>query len=319
MSSLLKKIAASCQLSYDPVRESAYGAYRTENVVVRHDGGTNKLLFSWTLCPTGAATAQQMSDHVLALDQAHKKVQRASYSDNHLVIEMQGNTTAGKTMENARMVLDDISDFAQQHGFVNCCAQCGATANLGTYGIGGACVQCCESCFANVVQHQNATKLAQQPKKTNAFTGSVGALLGSLIGVALWVVIYRMGYIAGLAALVMVVCAFKGYELLGGTLDVKGAIISTMLCLVMVYIAHNVAVSLEVLSALKEEYTNVSFFDAYRFVMALLGEPTAGEFHALYYKDLIIGYILAAVAIIPSCWQKIKSHKVAAAAPQKLQ
>ena len=78
----------------------------------------------------------------------------------------------------------------------------------------------------------------EQKKRENVPAGIVGAFLGSLIGVACAVLIGQLGYVASVSGLVMAVCALKGYELLGGSLTKKGALISSLLILVMTYLAH---------------------------------------------------------------------------------
>lgn len=73
---------------------------------------------------------------------------------------------------------------------VNCCTICGSQANLGMFSINGQCVPLCSSCFEKA---QVDLSLAQQEikeKKSNVATGIVGALLGSLIGVALFGSLY---------------------------------------------------------------------------------------------------------------------------------
>ena len=50
---------------------------------------------------------------------------------------------------------------------------------------------------------------------SNVLAGLVGAFLGSLVGVVLWLVVYKLGYIAGISGAVMVICAMMGYNKFG--------------------------------------------------------------------------------------------------------
>lgn len=63
-----------------------------------------------------------------------------------------------------------------------------------------------------------------QPVRENILLGIIGAVLGVLLGAALWVFLGRIGFIAGIAGYAIVFCGMKGYELLGGHLS-KGGII----------------------------------------------------------------------------------------------
>jgi len=132
-----------------------------------------------------------------------------------------------------------------------------------------------------------------EEKPVNMITGIVGAIVGVLIGVVLWVVVYQMGFIAGIAGFVMMICAFKGFELLGGRMNIAGAVICILLVLAAVYFAHNIAVAVEVMQEL-----DISFAAAYRSIPDL--REAYSEFNEGYLHDLLFGYLLTLVAIVPS-------------------
>lgn len=123
--------------------------------------------------------------------------------------------------------------------------------------------------------------------KSNFISGMVGAFLGSLIGCALWVLIYRMGYIAGIAGAVTGVCAMKGYVMFGKTLDRKGVICSVLMMFVMIYFANHFSWALEVYNVYKSD--GVTFGQAYQVTSEVIEYSNATS---SYVKDLIIGYAL---------------------------
>lgn len=84
----------------------------------------------------------------------------------------------------------------------------------------------------------------------------------------------------------------KGYELLGGRLDKKGVIGSVIIMIVMIYFANNVSWSWEIYDVFKADY-DITFFDAYVSMKDVLIES---NLLGSYYGDLIIGYLLTAVA-----------------------
>lgn len=131
-------------------------------------------------------------------------------------------------------------------------------------------------------------------KPVNIVTGIVGAFVGVLIGVVLWVVIYQMGIIAGIAGFVMMICAFKGFELLGGRMNVAGAVICIALVLIAVYFAHNISVAISIM----QEMDDITFSNAYKSIPEF--RKLVSEFDKAYLHDLLIGYGLTLVAIIPS-------------------
>ena len=109
----------------------------------------------------------------------------------------------------------------------------------------------------------------QKKRRENVVAGIVGAVLGSLVGVLCTVVIGQLGYMASISGLIMAVGALKGYELLGGTLSKKGAVISSVLILVMTYLAHRLTWAITIASSLE-----IGFFDSFLamlYLFTLLG------------------------------------------------
>lgn len=137
-------------------------------------------------------------------------------------------------------------------------------------------------------------------KPVNIVTGIVGAFVGVIIGVVLWVIIYQMGFIAGIAGFVMMICAFKGFELLGGRMNIAGAVICIVLVLLAVYFAHNISVAISIM----QEMDDVSFSAAYKSIPEF--RKLVSEFDKAYLHDLLFGYGLTLVAIIPSIKGKFR-------------
>lgn len=92
--------------------------------------------------------------------------------------------------------------------------------------------------------------MEREKRRENIAAGVVGALLGTLLGVVCTVVLGQLGYVASISGLVMAVGALKGYELLGGRLSKKGAVISSILILGMTYLAHRLSLAISLTSEL---------------------------------------------------------------------
>lgn len=127
----------------------------------------------------------------------------------------------------------------------------------------------------------------ENTKKENLVFGIVGALLGSLIGVLLWVGIYSMGYIAAISGLVMVICGFKGYEMFAGGLSKKGVIATVIITIVMVYVSTHISYGLDIYNAFKDSY-EITIFDGIRSVTSFVSEYP--EIKSGFIKDLLMGY-----------------------------
>lgn len=139
----------------------------------------------------------------------------------------------------------------------------------------------------------------EQEKKTkreNIVTGLVGAFLGSLIGVVCTVVIGQMGYVASVSGLIMAVGALKGYELLGGQLSKKGAVISSILVVAMTYLAHRLTFAVSLVSAL-----NLSMSDVFLCFQAVPGLVEEGAIEGpAYWGDLAMLYLFTLLGAVPT-------------------
>ena len=91
-------------------------------------------------------------------------------------------------------------------------------------------------------------------------------------------------------AIAIGICAMKGYEMLGGHLDKKGVVISSVIMVVMIYFGNRIAWSWDAYDALKDQ--GFTFFDSYQYLGEILDQTgLAGD----YYTDRAIGYVLSFV------------------------
>ena len=192
--------------------------------------------------------------------------------------------------------VDMIVGFFGDNGFKTGCAHCDdVQKNVSLCGVYGTYEYVCDDCF-NIIEEESKNKQPEKsPKKGNLPAGIVGAFLGTLIGAVLWIIIYNLGFIAGIAGLVMTVCAFKGYELIGGRLSKTGVIISVIIVIVMIFFTNTLCYGIEVHSVFSEQYGGVSFFESYRIAMELVFENVEGLL-GYFIKDLVVGYLLTIVA-----------------------
>lgn len=128
---------------------------------------------------------------------------------------------------------------------------------------------------------------------SNVIPGIVGAFLGSLVGVAMWIVVYNLGYIAGLSGAVMVICSMMAYKKFGKCLDLKGIIICVVLCIGMIYISQRLSLSIELYKEFNDYGYDVGFFDCYKNMFDVLD---AADNKSAFWGDLGMGYALFALA-----------------------
>lgn len=205
------------------------------------------------------------------------------YNDH--VISMNFNNKK-LTVENLKQFLKELTNYLMTNAYTPCCHHCHEEKPLNVYTMNGEIDILCRDCFLNIAE------ATQELKPVNLPLGIVGALLGSCIGVAVWVIIYKLGFIAGITGFIMAVCSFKGYEILGGRIDKKGIWISLAVSIIMLAMTEYISLGLEIHSAFSEYYS-ITIFDAIRSVPDFLSES---DVMAEVVKDLLYGYVFMAVA-----------------------
>ena len=127
----------------------------------------------------------------------------------------------------------------------------------------------------NLQQTETEKILEAEAVQENTGLGIVGALLGSLVGVAAIVLIGQLGYVAAIGGVVMALATFFGYEKLGKKLTTKGIVICTVIMIAMVFVAAMVDCTIAICSGIGD----VSFFDVFFKLFPLLSYVDAvGDF-----------------------------------------
>ncbi len=206
------------------------------------------------------------------------------YRNQSMVINVKN--TNELTVTDLESLMKDISAFCHTNRYVQSCPQCQEEKSVDVCSVNGENILICPECFEKITVNQPVEKSVNLPM------GILGAFVGSLIGVAVWVIIYKLGYVAGITGFVMSVCCFKGYELLGGRIDKKGVYIALAIAIVMLAFAEMIAIGLEIHSVMNEYYS-LSMMESFSLIPTFLKD---GEVVFGVVKDLLSGYVLMGVA-----------------------
>ena len=168
-----------------------------------------------------------------------------------------------------------------------------------------------------------APAVDRTPRKSNVFMGLIGAVVFSLIGCVIWVIIGSFGLVSYLGALAMSFLTITGYKLLGRKFDGFGILI----CLIVVALAvlasniFTIVLSIaadeelmEFMSALgyngfKDLFLN--FFDMMKRIDLILEAyaPGEGTMAQEFIFGLVISYIFAGIAFIAVAVPQYKASK----------
>ena len=144
----------------------------------------------------------------------------------------------------------------------------------------------------------------------NVPLGIIGALVGSLIGVAAIVLLGQLGFVASLAGVVMAVCSLKGYELLAKKMSVKGIIICAVIIIVMTFVAEYLDWAITLYRELNEYYDGVDFLLVLQNLPEFLKEA---DLVGSFVGSLAVLYLFVALGAVPTIIGAFKEQKPSAA------
>lgn len=228
-----------------------------------------------------------------AIKKAHKQIFCIIQEKNTVSMVLKRCTRLQKTQENVQDCLPAFISFLKSRGFVNGCEHCGEAKETECCYVAGNVMCLCEECYTATSQNMAEYEKQNKGKKENLIGGIVGAVLGSLIGVACIILLSQLGYVAALSGVVMAVCALRGYEMLGGKLTKRGIIISAVIMIVMTYVGDRLDWAIMIAREL-----GTDIFYSYRLVPVLLTEEIIDI--ASYVADLVLVYVFLLLGAVPT-------------------
>ena len=144
----------------------------------------------------------------------------------------------------------------------------------------------------------------------NPVMGILGAIVFSLIGCAVWIIIGKLGYISYLGGIAMAFSTIFGYHLFGKKFDTLGLIISIVIVLVMVLVSNMFIYTWELLSqpGMEEALSLLGYngffgvffglFDLMKQVDLHAGLDGIDSMTGGFISDLIFSYIISMIATV---------------------
>ncbi len=240
--------------------------------------------------------------------QTHMKNALAQYADNHRNIAMQTEFDGSKIvivqkMEMMSQLIGMITDninavnyYISQFGGVPCCARCGRAQETALYIVRTGIVPLCLSCARETEVELSKSAVHEAVTTPKYGPGILGAVLGGLIGAAVWVACSMMGYIGYFAGAFGAAAAYGLYKKFSGKMTLAGLLISLITSLLLLAGSMFLAASIDVYNEL-QVYGNYSMAEAMQMLPLLLED---GEYMGTLVYNNIWGLVvyLASAGVI---------------------
>lgn len=301
----LAKLAESLGLHYLPKGNVMYGDYKGYSVAAQFDNDRRTYIITASAKPSSEYSTANPGNMIQDLTSQSKAIKAVLLNGYGIEVVTLPSSFSNKTsMTNIATALNILTDYLSQNMFTNCCNKCGIENSSSLYSVNTSLNYLCDNCHNDTIGTLEMNKQAIKLKKGNMITGIVGAFLGALLGSVIWILIAQLGYISAIGGIAIAVCAFKGYEMFGGKLNVTGIIICCVIVIATIYFATHMSYAIEVYNVFSEMY-GMSFFDSFRIVPEMIKEEP--ELMAAFIGDLVIGYVLSLIVVIPSAISTAKT------------
>ncbi len=127
----------------------------------------------------------------------------------------------------------------------------------------------------------------------NKLMGVIGALIGAIVGIAVWCLLGKLGVIAWVGGFAICYGTLLGYHLLGKGVSVVGVIICAVIIIASVYLATRLNWTIATYSEFSKLGYDVSFTACFSNIIDLV---ELAECKADFIKDLVFGYVITVLS-----------------------
>lgn len=302
MNDFLTQLSEILNLQYSKDYMTIYGQYRNCKLSINsyiQNEHLNNLVYSINIpfSKVNLPTDNSLDSLINSLKENHTDILSCNFISNtihnSLSIHLYSVSDNDTNINNITNIINEVSDFVELHSLKSCCERCKEDKPITPHDINNNLFLLCNDCYVNYEEHlknlaiENQKEYEKSLKKPNIIAGTIGALLGSLIGVALWIIVFQIGYIASICGVVLAICAMKGFELFSGRLTKSGVIVTIIITIVMVYISNHLSYGIDIYNYYRVT-ENITIWDGIRSVGSFVSEIP--EFKQDFIKTLCMGY-----------------------------
>ncbi len=224
-------------LAFDNVHSTAYGSFRGYEIsIIRIPNGSN-FLISMNLGDMNGIVTQ---DSLKNMSAEVAKLSSVTVRSNGATVFETASSLKEKTcFDNLQTCLEGVVEYLLARGITNYCYACKSPKPTQTYVFNSTALNICDTCKEPFEQSLMSKISEHSAKPENIPLGIMGAVLGSLIGVAAIVIIGQLGYVAAISGFLLAIFTFKGYEKFSGKMGKVGLAICVVIMIAMVFVGNH--------------------------------------------------------------------------------
>lgn len=294
-------LARALGFRFDPEGGALYGKCGIYDVLIYPQNSSYPYMLSVAVSaqrPAGPLAKEDCKN----FKRENKPVASLTQNGTTIIMNLKNCPKLPKLQDNLTNALNALVSLLHTEGFQNCCQSCGANNTIPCF-VSGGYMHLCPDCYAKVQHNSTLAYSQKQGKRESAIAGTVGALLGSLLGVLSIIIFSQLGYVSVFSGIIMAICTLKGYEMLGGKLTKKGIIICVLMMLVMTYFGDRLDWAIVIARELEVELTL-----AYQVLPDLLANEIIDM--GTYAGNLVLQYLFVLIGAVPTIINTTKNSKV---------
>lgn len=281
---IAEKASASLGISFDKKRAVGYGQYGGFTLLIKPSpANSNENTVSLLLCAQKDGHAAD-SETIASMGIPDG----VKHNINEYIHDFKVKVTfsAGKTIEKLIDIAQKATAALTNAGYVNCNIK-GEEGLTEVYLLKENFVFLTSSDAVQITSELNNAKIDYDEIAENRLLGIIGALVGSLAGVLVILLLGRLGRVSVLGGFVMGIVSIWGYKKLGHKLSTAGAVICTVIAVIMSYLAFRIDAAIDLLNSFKDiedadDYTFSFFFANAKIIFEL------GEALSTYYLNMFL-------------------------------
>lgn len=252
---VIKQAADILGLKYDRKRVVAYGAYQGYTVMITPGAGTSRATTMQISlgAKLGNEPVEEMVIRECGLPEGVSRV-GAGYGIDMLL------ANKGKRKDLVNKVTDTVIRVTEGLKAAGCepCDEKGVSGETAVYFVRGRYAILAEDTLREQLYGAQRDKAQEDQTQEQLIPGIIGALIGSLVGVALILLLGRLGRVSMLSGLVMGIGVVYGYKKLGKKFSRLSCILCIVISVVMSYLAFRVDTALDLYSGYRSYVEEVN-------------------------------------------------------------